>query len=288
MKVAITGSSGFIGSELVKYLLNRDYKIILMQRKNPAQLSNNTEYVHFDLSNPIFPENTTPDVLIHCAVIAKSKKNPDAYIQNISSTLKIRDYCRRNHIHFIFLSTMSAHENAISEYGKHKFELEKYLDENKDTILKAGLVIGQSGGLFNNIRKTIEHTRIIPLVNGGNQPLQTLDVNELCALIEKVLKEKIKGKFTVASSQIVSLKQFYEMIAKAQGKEVKYISLPYGAVYFALYAAELVGIELAAGIENLKGLKQLKSFDTTNDMKKIGIMLSSPQVTIEKLFAGKK
>jgi len=283
MKIGITGSSGFIGNELCEYFLAMGYDVVRMQRTQTQAKNNNEEYFHFDLLQPVFPDFKI-DALIHCAVIFKSVKYPDAFEQNINATIKVRDYCRQNNIHFIFLSTMSAHEDSISVYGKHKFEMERKLDISSDTILRLGLVIGSRGGLFNNIRKVIEKGRFIPLVNGGLQPLQTIDVNELCSLMEKIILGKVKGKFTIASPEIVTLKQFYSFIAGAAGKKISFIPVPYSALYIVLKLTELAGINIGAGTENLMGLKQLKSENTKDDLKKLDITLTGTEATIKSLF----
>jgi dTDP-4-dehydrorhamnose reductase len=47
---------------------------------------------------------------------------------------------------------MSAHEDALSEYGKHKFKLEQIIGTSDAAILKLGLVMGETGGLFLSIK----------------------------------------------------------------------------------------------------------------------------------------
>jgi nucleoside-diphosphate-sugar epimerase len=72
---------------------------------------------------------------------------------------------------------------AVSEYGKTKLAIEKMLDPRKDLILKPGLVLGH-GGLFGSILRMIRSLPILPLVDGGSQPLQAVDIEDLAKCVE--------------------------------------------------------------------------------------------------------
>lgn len=285
MEIAITGSSGFIGKELTAHLLKAGHHILLMQRSGPKELAENTAYFPFDLKTPQTPDKKL-DVLIHCAVATQSPENTDAHEQNVNATIKLRDYCRNNGVHFIFISTMSAHEDAISIYGKHKFELEQQIAGDNETVLRLGLVLGSTGGLFNNIRQTIEKGAVIPLVSGGGQPIQTIAIYDLCNLIQKVIDEKITGTYTVADPGVHTLKELYTSVAKTLGKNPKFLSLPYFFFDGALRVAEMMRVKLPVGRENLLGLKQLRSFDTEADLAKLKVKLDGMETAVNRIISG--
>ena len=281
MRIAITGSTGFIGGKLVKHF-SANHQVVAMQR-NECNPGGYGEVKKFDLTDEkTFSAIEGADVLVHCAFIRSDRNNKNALAQNVEGTLKLARLCAEKKIHFVFLSTMSAHADALSDYGKHKFEIEQQLPKDNTCILKLGLVIGNSGGLFNTIKSIISKSSFIPMIDGGAQPIQIVHVSDLCRIIEKICSEKISGTFNIGTPKVYQLKELYEQIALAEKKYPKFISVPYPLMNIALTVAELLPVQLPVTTENLRGLKQLKPFNTENSLKKLGVELMSlePAVSI--------
>lgn len=273
MNIAITGSSGFIGSHLVHYFLDRGNKVVLMQRNAPDSISESASYLHFDLNTPTIPDDLRPEALIHCAFMPSKKKDDDAEEINIRATLLLRDHCRKYGIKFIFLSSMSAHADAESVYGRHKYCLEKMLDGSAETVLRLGLVIGASGGLFLKISDAVSRLPVVPLVNGGRQPVQTVAVEDVCSIAAKCIDENISGHFLIGSENVLTLRQLYREVALRKGKKLRFISLPYFLFDTLLTLLNMLPVNLPVSKENLLGLKHLKSFDTAPDLARLGVSL---------------
>ncbi|HLP21883.1 MAG TPA: NAD-dependent epimerase/dehydratase family protein, partial [Chitinophagales bacterium] len=272
MRIAITGSAGFIGAEMVNYLSSR-HDILALQRKAGGGKAN-VQIRQFDLTNDsTFNAVSDCDVLVHCAFIKSDKKNKLAFKQNVEATVKLAQLCKEKGVHFIFLSTMSAHSEALSNYGKHKFEIENLLPRENVCVLKLGLVIGSTGGLFHSIKGIVSKAAAIPLVDGGTQPIQVIHISDLCKIVETVAQQRITGTYNVGTPQVYRLKDLYAQIALAENKTPKFISIPFWFMKLALGTLELLPIQLPVTTENLLGLKQLKAFDTAGDLKKLGIDL---------------
>lgn len=269
MRIAITGSSGFIGAELADHFLKRGDEVVMMQRKAPESLPKGAEFLPFDLRSPRLPDPVGLTAVVHCAVAAYSKQCPDAEQVNITATLALRDFCRQHGVRFVFLSTMSAHREAQSVYGRHKFRLEQMLTAHNETVLKLGLVVGASGGLFSRISKAISKLPLVPLVDGGSQPIQTVAVTEVCHAVAMALDGQKSGIFLLGSEEVLTLRALYERIGRSQGRRLYFIPLPYALFGFVLK----LPLPLPVSNENLLGLKQLRSFPTGPDLQRLGIVL---------------
>ncbi len=274
MRIAITGSSGFIGVELVRHFLQRGDHVVMMQRSAPKSLADGAIFLPFDLRLPQLPDPIGLAAVVHCAVMAQSAHDKDAEEVNFVATLLLRDFCRKHGIPFIFLSTMSAHEDAESVYGRHKFRLERMLDRPMETVLKLGLVVGASGGLFQRIAASIQKSPIVPLVDGGRQPVQTVAVEDVCRIVSKVVDEGLGGKFLIGSTEVISLRELYVCIASEQGLRLRFISLPYALFDAVFTVLALLPVRLPVSKENLLGLKHLRSFDTAADLSRLGVRLA--------------
>jgi NADH dehydrogenase len=281
MKIAITGSTGFIGSELVSYFMAQGHEVIKLQRRSITA----PDERFFDVRSPhSIPDLRGIDALIHTAFLKyDSRKNPDSSDINISMALALEQACRDAGCAFVFLSTMSAHVDAISHYGKHKYEIEQRLDRSYSLILRLGLVIGRQG-LFDTIRTAIAKSSFIPLVGSGSQPIQTIAMTDICRIIETALNKKMKGLYSVGSEKVYTLRELYIAIAERLHKKPTFIAIPYMAVDIALSAIAVLRIPFNVSKENLLGLKQLRAFDTSEDIKKIGVPVMDMTQALDKLM----
>lgn len=106
MKVLITGADGFIGSNVLEYLLDKtDWSFVCIcswrHKGNPANVPKNerVEVITHDLRGPI-PDLGEFDYILHLASeshVDRSQKEPVEFIENnVSSTLQILEYARKN------------------------------------------------------------------------------------------------------------------------------------------------------------------------------------------------
>lgn len=272
MRIGITGSSGFIGSELTKHLSAKGHQILLLQRKAPEVLPIGTTFHAFDISNPdTIPDTTGLDALVHTAYMPFANNHSSE--QNIHATLALSAACAKTNTQFIFLSSMSAHEQALSEYGKHKFALEQKLPKANTLILKLGLVLGEKG-LYSRIKQTVAKSKIIPLIGGGTQPVQILFIRDLVSLIEKCIQQKTKGVYCIATPGVYTMKELFQHIAAQSGAKPIFIPLPYFIAGSAIALIQFLRLPFPVSKENLLGLKQMKAQDTSADLKFLQIELT--------------
>ncbi len=272
MRIAITGSNGFIGSELVSHFLGKGDEVIMLQRKIPAVLPAGATFQQYDLNKPgalLLPENT--DVLIHTAYIPYTVGGY-ASEKNIEGTLALYNLCLSKGIYFLFFSSMSAHANALSQYGKHKFAIEQLLDKDKCLVLRPGLVIGKRG-LFSRIYQSLKKMPLAVLVNGGNQPVQPVYINDLVKATDQCILQHRTGLYTVAINKVYTMRRLFAAIARKAGVRPVFISVPYWLVEAGLKTITTLHLPFPVSEENLLGMKQLIATDTSADIKALDITL---------------
>ncbi|MBN8580028.1 MAG: NAD-dependent epimerase/dehydratase family protein [Anaerolineae bacterium] len=284
LTVVITGANGFIGSYLVDYFLTRGWQVRALMRTPRLEPRPGLSVESFDLASPkLFPDLTGCDALIHCAYVKKQSDDHAGNI-NLDSTRHLYELAKGAGVKkFIFFSSLSAHAQAVSEYGKTKLAIEKLLDPHKDLILKPGLVLGH-GGLFGSILSMIRSLPILPLVDGGSQPLQAVDIEDLAKCVEVGIHKDISGIHTLIADNDFTLRDMAELIRKRLKRKMFFLSLPYGLVNFGFTLTEALRIPLPVSKENLLGLKQNIRWEPGDVLRVFGVQPRSYLKTIERLI----
>ena len=144
MKVLITGGTGLLGSNLKQLFHLRDIQVYSPDRKT------------LDIQNPVkvkyIINSYNPDVVVHCAAIAKFKdaeKDPKLTVStNIRGTCNLVEECIENNIKFVYISTSHVFDgseglythtdkvNPLTKYAKSKAagELTALIHENSLVI----------------------------------------------------------------------------------------------------------------------------------------------------------
>jgi nucleoside-diphosphate-sugar epimerase len=283
--VAITGANGFIGSQLVEHFSRRGWNVFAFCRtaRNPSSLSNVT-FKEWSLPDGIRDGDFIGgDVLVHCAIVPYSRKQPNADEINTRGTEQLLSLARKlGYSKFVFLSSLSAHDGAESHYGRHKRQLERIFDPSRDLVIRPGLTLG-NGGLARAIFDTIKSHRIVPLVGGGRQPVYTIAIDDLCNALETLIDRGHSGAFSLAAPEPVTMRELYEGMARKAGARSMLIPVPYLPVSILLKFAERFGIELPITTENLLGLKQLRTLDVRADLERLNIRPRPFRDTLESL-----
>ncbi|MCK7594468.1 SDR family oxidoreductase [Pseudomarimonas salicorniae] len=185
MKIAVFGSSGFIGSALIarSHALGHD-SIAYSRRGRPASGAVARQWSLGEIPDLDPCENA--DGAVHLAHDFDGEAGAD---RTFRGTLKLIDALRQRGVRRqVFVSSFSAGEHHQSRYGRVKHELEKVLGESEDVwIVRPGLVIGD-GGLFGRIAKIARASPVIPLPDGGKGEVYCIDLAELCDLFLRVLQ----------------------------------------------------------------------------------------------------
>lgn len=286
--VIISGANGFLGKELVAHFSKKEYLVVGLVRNPELQKPlKNVIYQKHDLSKKL---DDSPfkdaDYLIHTAYIKEDKATPNAFTLNLKGTKQLLAASRKYKLkRTIFISSMSAQPDALSTYGKQKYEIEKLFSHKNDVVIRSGLIIG-AGGLIQQITSFIKKFHVAPLIGGGTQPLQIIAVYDLVKAIDTLLSSKINGTLTIAEPTVFTYKEFYRAIAANLHISLVLLPVPFFIPLFAIQLAKAVGIPLSITKDNLLGIKRLRSVDTKADLEKIKLKPARLEEVLQKVNLG--
>lgn len=263
--VIITGASGFLGKHLCRYFAERGWVVRAMVRdvkKHQWLFAYAGGGIYpFELSEAIDPEvfGNETTLIIHSAF--ETVAQPSALLAiNRSGTQNLLNIYRSTGIkQFFFISTLAAHPQAKSAYGRCKWELEALVNEYGGTVIKPGTIVGD-GGLFERTRRLVRKSPVLPIFYGGNRRLQTIWIGDLCTAIFSLAEQRAKGTHVLAEYPGISIEEFYRLIADLENRKVALVRIPGNIFLPILYALEALKIPVPISSDNLLGLKCLKSF----------------------------
>jgi len=278
--IAITGANGFIGSNLKNYFLSQGYYIKCFQRTNIKEQEKRVTFINYDLQLPLSTNDfLNVDILVHCAFATHSNKCKNADEINVNAAERIIEMCRLNKIKIIFLSSFSAHSSAQSHYGLNKLLLENMFDQKRDLILKLGLIVG-NGGMFLKIKKLLDNKYIIPLIDNGNHPVQTIGMQDLLKICHVAINKEIVGKYYIAEEKSRTIKSIFLIIREKKSRNL-FLPISSNLLLKILKVTEWIGVFLPFSKESVLGLKCGKIYNTVNDLKTFGITVTS----LEEIFS---
>lgn len=231
MKIAVSGSSGFIGSRLVKHLSNKSIEVC------PVSL-------RYSVENNI--EIPIADTFVHLAAIAHSDHNNKEEIIKVNRDLAIstaKKARQKGYSHFIFVSSalvwgsnyevvdLSVPAQPDSDYGRAKLQAEQELEELNSSqftvsIIRIPLVYGP--GVKGNLRtliKAIHKWPICPLGSRHNRR-SMVHLDNLCEFIYFLIQYGRSGTFCIQDQTPISSMQLVSSIAHELPRHGFVFSMP--------------------------------------------------------------
>ncbi|MFC2166797.1 NAD-dependent epimerase/dehydratase family protein [Acidobacteriota bacterium] len=260
MNIFITGINGFIASHLAHFLSGQGQTIDGSTSKPHTQISNSClRHIYSQKLGDSVDESIFQDVeaVIHCAYDFE----PESRAKNIQGTTAIAEAARNQGVQKqLFISSLSARPDAVTEYGKAKYEIERYFLQHEGIVIRPGTVLGE-GGVFGKIIELMKKYPVLPLPNGGKSQMYLIGIDDLCTSIAEILNRKAPLEFNLYYPEKPTLRTILTQIKSILQRNVKLIPFPASFLLLPLKFLKWLGIRAPIDVDNLKGF--IKSQDMT-------------------------
>jgi nucleoside-diphosphate-sugar epimerase len=279
--IGITGTSGFVGRALEDHFKASGHRVVSFSRSHFKEY--NSDDIYYSITAGIDESFLKEvDVLIHCAVDLNDKNPPETNV-NVAGAKKLFDTAKKASVKkIVFFSSLAADPAAQSAYLQSKFAIEKMLSST-DVVLKPGMIIGD-GGLFKQLFQFAVTKRLVPLIDGGKQPIQHISIHEVVLAVENCILWDLRGTFILGSEKPVTYKTFFKQIAKASKKKLFFIPLSTGALRSIASLSKKLRFKAPVNEDNLGGLRSMKFVSPNNDLVKLGITIKPLSETLTSYF----
>ena len=252
MRALVTGGAGFVGTNLIRRLLNGGHSVVSLDNYSTGYKKNHQdgcEYLVFDVSNQHYwspghlieskdIETMDFDVIFHFAALARiqpSLKNPKPAIDtNFNGTLNVLEYARRKNVQVVYSGSSTKHHGVFkSPYAWSKFGGEelcrlysKVYDLNT-TICRFYNVYGEHHirtGDYATVVGIFEdqflNSKPITITADGEQRRDFTHVDDIVgALIKCVGKDFRAEEFELGRGKNYSINEIADMFGKDYPKE---------------------------------------------------------------------
>ncbi len=269
MKILVTGASGFIGSSLVKFLVNKSIDIYCLVRKTSLleqfeNVKNKIKFVYGDITQ----KDTLPqavkniDLIIHCAGVIRATNIETYYRVNQFGTRNLVDVVNNynpNLKGFIHISSQAAagpciklyfkneKENCtpVSHYGRSKLlselETKNLSDKIKTIILRPAAVYGPyDKDMFVYFKYASKGFLPVFTKEFCVQLIFVNDLIEICWRIVNNIDRVPSGTYFVAEEKCYNIQQLKTLFSQVVNKKVFLLKIPYWIGYLLAAINETV------------------------------------------------
>ncbi len=260
----ITGGSGFLGINLIRYLLKKGEKVIsfdIAPFDYPEK--NKITVVQGDVRKRQAVEKAMrgADVVVHTAAALPLYKEADIYSTDIDGSKNVIEAAYKLKVHrFIHISSTAVYgipdhhplfENdtlsGVGPYGKSKIKAEEVCREYRKkgmcvTILRPKSFVGPERlGVFALLYDWANSGHNFPMIGSGENRYQLLDVEDLCDAIylcSTKEKARVNDEFNIGAKAFTTMKEDYQVVLDKAGYGKKIIGFPAKPVILGLRVLE--------------------------------------------------
>jgi NADH dehydrogenase len=285
--VLITGASGFLGRACCAAFTRAGFQVRALVR-NPAAFVDETAarggVFRCDLPDVIDTRafEAEPRALVHCAYETRSASPGEARRTNLAGTEALVRLGRQSGVRqLVFVSSMAAHEDAASVYGKTKYQLEKLFDPVRDSVVKPATIVGD-GGVFQRTREMLRRLPVLPLFYADRR-LQTVWIEDVCQGLVQTVERSIGGTVLLAHPESTPMREFYAAIAALDALTLRMCPFPGDLALFGIRLLERIGLRPPISSDNLLGIRHLRHFDPVADLARLGLQPLSFLESLQRL-----
>jgi len=214
-KIVVTGASGFIGSHVSRFLEEKGLDVVRISRKPGKKLFQVENYLNAPAG----------EFLIHLAespVINVDKEEHEITVYN-----DLLEKMAENYQKVIYASSSAVYGNASSKahkvtaplcthdnYSKAKLHNEEIALSTNGVVLRMGNIFGSGmsdNNILSDILKQIPGTA--PLLIRNDKPVRDfLYINEVCEIINCVIRNFKSGVYNVGSGTGISIGQLARLV----------------------------------------------------------------------------
>jgi nucleoside-diphosphate-sugar epimerase len=267
MRYCVTGGSGFLGINLVRYLLERGHYVTVLDIADfdYADSCDAIDFIRGDIRNPADCDAAIAgaDLVVHCAAALPLYTDEEIFSTDVLGTERVLEACLRHGVpRCVFISSTAVYGVpdhhplyetdpliGVGPYGKAKIQAEDVCSRFRKRglcvpVIRPKSFVGPERlGAFALLYDWARDGRGFPVLGSGDNRYQLLDVEDLCeavyacAMLEEAAANDV---FNIGAEVFTTMREDFQAVLDAAGLGKKIRLLPAGPAIAALRVLELL------------------------------------------------
>lgn len=249
-RLLVTGGTGFLGSYLIRLLIQKGYRVRALRRQNSpmdlvADVAAQVEWMEADITDIIALEDAMKDVtaVLHCAaMVSFHPRDVNRMMQiNVEGTANLINLSLEMGVkRFIHVSSIAAigrtkerpqlDEKAkwLQSSGNSQYAISKYMGEQEAwrghaeglslAIVNPAIVLGSGfwdQGSAKFFKQISDGLKFSPVGRSG-----FVDVRDVAQFMVRLLESEVSGERFILNAENTLYRDFFKMVADALGAKV--------------------------------------------------------------------
>jgi len=269
MKIYITGISGFLSINLVRYLLAHGYHDIsgidLVDFNYPER--DKIDFLQGDIRHPdeVKKSMAGAEIVIHTAAALPLYTPEDIFTTDVEGTSILLKQAQEYGVkRFIHISTTAVYGvpdhhplyetdpvSGVGPYGSAKVQAEELCVNARKQgmcvpILRPKSFVGPERlGVFAIFYEWASQGKNFPMIGNGKNRYQFLDVEDLCQAIHACMtldESLVNDTFNIGAAEFTTMKEDYQAVLDEAGFGKRIITFPAKPVVFILKILEALNL----------------------------------------------
>ena len=267
MNYLVTGGAGFLGINLIRYLITRGHTVTSLDIASfdYPDVADQVNVINGDIRDPSIVAGAVENaqIVVHAAAALPLYRKEEIFTTDIDGTRNVIDAAYRAGVdRFIHISSTAVYGipdhhplleedplKGVGPYGEAKIKAEQVCLAYRERgmcvpIIRPKSFVGPERlGVFAVLYDWAKDGKNFPMIGNGKNRYQLLDVEDLCQAIyltATLAKDKVNHIFNIGAGEFATMKEDYQAVLDSAGFNKHIIGFPATPVIWALRLLEVL------------------------------------------------
>ncbi len=244
MEVFVTGSTGFVGRQVVQELLAKGHTVRCLVRSGavPGPTPSNLQWVRGDVTQPegLAAAMAGCQAVVHLVGIIREFPARGITFQRLhfQATANMVAAAQQAGVsRYLHMSALEPPSAPVAAYHQTKLQAEAVVQNSglAYTIFRPSIIYGPEDAFNNLFKGQIERFGVVPVIGTGQYLLQPIPVWQVAQAFAVALDRPQTScqSYDVGGPEPVSFNELIDTLAQVLGRRVWKLHLPVGPIRFA-------------------------------------------------------